>query len=928
MKKIITIILSALLAMSCMPVTAEETQNSDKFVRYNAVLKSVGIDTGFTNESNVLSREKLAELALKLMKTEKEKCTAAKYTDVPLKHYAADLVYTVTKHGYMTGFDDNTFRLSQNAAPYELARVALYMLDYGPVAENSGWTNADFNQRIVNSGLLKGVTSSELTEGNAAAVLYNMLKEPVVIVESITQKGADFKTSANKTYITEKCNLLKCRGIIRADGETTAVGVEKTGKGKVNIGGEIYYYDGNLKNSIGYTAEYYATDIISEDIQTVIYLELKEPSEELIIEAEDIQSFSNGKLKYESGDKIKTETVNTNKIEIFLNGGNAEKVTNDLFMPKSGSVKLVDFDGDGRFDSAFVTSLVYMKVAQVNKEDYAIVDSDMKYEVKSDEDAFVCEAGIDGLANGSIISIAPSGFDYKNINGEKIALPRANAKRLEVSLVDNAVSGTVKGFTDDSVILTDGEKTDEYEYSSWFKQLVRAGVYQEPDTESEVTLYIENGRVVYAIVNSVYGGANKKYTYGYVVKTSDGTNSLENPQFKIWTEDGVMEVFETADNFKLDGVKSATFDKIQKNTNLYKGGTLVKQLVCFDLNADEKLKTMYTATNFAQKQIKDVDGATTIDNPNYSTTYKGYNEDCFSLDYGSEEGEKLNYRNGFLHRYTLNENTKVFVIPNDSDDEKYFSMRTKSYFVNDSKYEVKMYDVQKNFIPSAVVCMVKSGAGQVEIPLELYGGNSSSVVMKMGEAIDDEGNVRPQITLMENVYMFKPGASSGVKKELFPADDDMTSYNGTRYTGGLYEGVKFKDLQPGDVIMFKTNDLGEMSGFRILTRYNDIYDENGDFKCREINTTEPTSSMYITCGKVIDIFEDYTFTFNIDPNESISGLRYCSSGLKAENLAVQLFDPNKSSKAIGCTLEELRIGDYVVTRSESGGVKEVFIFRK
>ena len=172
MKKLITLILSAMLMMSCISVTAEEIQNSEKFIRYSAILKSVGIDTGFKDENNVLSREKLAELALNLMNTEKEKCTSAKYTDVPLKHYASDLVYTVTKYGYMTGFDDNTFRLAQAATPYEFARVVLYMLDYGPMAENSGWTESDFNKRIVSTGLLKGVNSAELTEGNATVILF------------------------------------------------------------------------------------------------------------------------------------------------------------------------------------------------------------------------------------------------------------------------------------------------------------------------------------------------------------------------------------------------------------------------------------------------------------------------------------------------------------------------------------------------------------------------------------------------------------------------------------------------------------------------------------------------------------------------------------------------------------------------------------
>ena len=66
MKKLITLILSAMLMISCISVTAEEIENSEKFIRYSAILKSVGIDTGFTDENNVLSREKLASLRLVL----------------------------------------------------------------------------------------------------------------------------------------------------------------------------------------------------------------------------------------------------------------------------------------------------------------------------------------------------------------------------------------------------------------------------------------------------------------------------------------------------------------------------------------------------------------------------------------------------------------------------------------------------------------------------------------------------------------------------------------------------------------------------------------------------------------------------------------------------------------------------------------------
>ncbi len=950
-KKLITLILSAVLAMSCFSAFAEdaEIQNSDSFIRYCNILTSIGIETGFEDENEILTREALAELALSLMKTDEEACLSAKYTDVPAKHYAADLVYTVDKYGYVAGFDDNTFRLSDSATAYEFARVLLHMLDYGALAKNMEWTDEDYNVYIARTELLYGITSSVLTQGNAARMLYNMLKEPVLVVDRVSEKtGAQYTTSDSKTYITEKCDLLKCTGKIFASGITKAVGISQVGKGKVNIGGEIYFCDEDLSNHIGYSTEFYVTDIPGEDVQTICYIEIKEAGEEIVINSSDIISYERNVLKYYEGEKTKSEKVDKSKIMAIVNGHNTTNVTDSLFAPHAGSVRLVDYEGNGSFDAAFITSKIYYKIAQASADDYIIVDSDLKDEIKTDEDKLFGMA-IDDIVNGSVVSIAPSTFEYRMVNGVKLPFAADNAGKLTVKAVENTVEGNVISTDIDGITIGKGETSAYYPYSKWFNAMVSAGVYETPALDSSIIVYVEDNEIVYAEVNSVFGGENKKYTYGYLVRIAPVDGAIGNIQVKLFTEDGVMEIYELADNFKLNGTTVTNMAGFEADEGIYqvsainsvtkeKTRSFTKQLVSFELNAEGKLKTMLTAKDYATvsykipTEVKDT--YEYIDNPNYDPEYIGYSKDCFSLDFGSastDNSDKKEYRSGFNHLYTINDViTKVFVVPTDSDEEKYFSIKPSSYFVTSSAYAVKLYDVQERFSPSACVVSVSAGVGGIEIPLEVFGGNTSSLVAKTGEALADDGSIRPKLWLVENMYPLQRGSAiGGQNKELFAADDEMSSYNGSRYSGGIYPSVKFKELEAGDVIMMKTNSFGEINSYRVLTRYSDMYDAQGNFKCREINTTVPTSSMYITCAKVVDIFDDYTFTFNVDPEGKTSGLRYSPRGVNG-SIAVSLFDASKKGedRAKSVTLKELRIGDTIVTRSESGSVCEVFIFRK
>ena len=383
-----------------------------------------------------------------------------------------------------------------------------------------------------------------------------------------------------------------------------------------------------------------------------------------------------------------------------------------------------------------------------------------------------------------------------------------------------------------------------------------------------------------------------------------------------------MNVYNSAEKVKLNGTVTS-YSGFLSDLNLYQNGTLEKQLISFKLNENEEITEINTAVNYAQKEI--TQNGITISNPNYSNSFIGYDENCFSLDYASENET---YRGaGFKHLYAIKPDTKVFVIPIDSDLDKYYQIRSQSYFVGSSNYNIKLYDVQRTFTTSACVVFVKAKSGGGEIPLELYQGNVSSMVADKVTAVDDNGEIRPLVYFSENQYPYYAGKTTAMLKGVFASDDEMTSYNGSRFSGGPYPGIPYTSLERGDVVMFKTNDFGEMNTFRILARYRDMYDSEGNWICNEIN--RPTDSMYITRSVVKDIFDDYSFIFNADPTGSQMGLRYSVQGINDDNLAVQLYDMSDTANPIkSVSLKELRIGDNIVTRSESGKLIEVFIYRK
>ena len=238
-KNIISIILSLILFVSVLPasVSAAESQ----FPLLDAIGFSLNLEAGAE-----ITRYDLAKTAISLGGLSITQTNASSYVDVGEKHWAFSVVNTVTSNGYMGGNADGTFRPEANATVSDATQVLLNLLGYGSFGKMANWTSGDYLSKAQSIGLLKGVNSGgKLTKEALQRLILNMLEQPVVVISSIGNEGANFEVDNNTTYLTQRYGYYFKTGVLQAAGKSTIIGSSSVPSGKIKVGGATYSANGN-----------------------------------------------------------------------------------------------------------------------------------------------------------------------------------------------------------------------------------------------------------------------------------------------------------------------------------------------------------------------------------------------------------------------------------------------------------------------------------------------------------------------------------------------------------------------------------------------------------------------------------------------------------------------------------------------------------
>ena len=511
-KKILSLLVVFTLVFSMLTLGNVQAAD-DEF----AILRTLGINTDFSDDTTPITRYQLAQIALELTgKTADDEGEPA-YPDIPAKHKYFPVVNAVTKEGLMGATADGSFGPDTNASIMDGGRILLAELGYTAFAVQAGWTDAQYSSKVQSLGLTSGVDSSKgLTYSAIGRMMINMLTTKTMEIVSVSSEGIQFAES-DSTYVESKYGYVIKKGIFQANGSASIAGYAPVKQSQAVVDGAVYKTNGNdYSDYVGYNVKLILTSEIDGEI---IHVEKYSGSQELVLPAERIDSYSNYVYIYrDENDRAETVSFKTNARVVF-NGQNMGAYNENYFKPDHGTVTLIDTEGDDVYDVVNINSMAYYKVGGTT----ATTISDQWTGAKlnfDDKNAFVYSKGspteLMSIEPGAYAEIAAGAVTFDEVNGNVIMTPDvANSDIIVVNAIETTtVTGEISTRTVDSVGI-DGVM---YQFNPYYYDLIKSDYVDAVALGSTATLVLNaKGQVIdIKDIVSAYANSEVPKTYAYM----------------------------------------------------------------------------------------------------------------------------------------------------------------------------------------------------------------------------------------------------------------------------------------------------------------------------------------------------------------------------------------------------------------------------
>ena len=442
----------------------------------------------------------------------------------------------------------------------EFIKMLLCAMRYEDYAQIKGGYPNGYLKLANSLGILPSGLNPEdnLRRLEAAKIIYNAMISPVMTYSI----GSDYKLE-DKDFLETSYGYTLVSGVVSANNVSNLKVPKGEGSQKVKIGNEVYSDPKNLTNQcLGYGV-YCITDregnIVSlwHDLDNKVY----------ILETEDIADVKDGTISYyNESDKIKKFSFNSfSDTYILKNGAAFNDYNTESFMPTDGRLELIDNDGNGEID---VINIMEPQIMVVN---YITDDADNNHifiddfngngiDIYNYVNLYVYRNGIQVTTD----AIGPNSVVYAYVSDcmQNVRLEVHNTK----------VIGKIDVDYGDDKVLIDGV---EYGLTDYFKGN-RSKLPVEVTVDREMLFLIDSdNRVVWVTEVS------KTQSSEIVAVMIDAAEIWDKDQwaFKLFTENGKIEVLYTAYNVKINGAKysfQGIRNLISQNDKYFNGLVYVK----------------------------------------------------------------------------------------------------------------------------------------------------------------------------------------------------------------------------------------------------------------------------------------------------------------------------------------------------------------
>ena len=781
-KRWIAIALAAVLLLPTMATTSVFAKTSVK-PEQEGLLTALGFlttlrttDGSYDYERKITRAEFTAEV-MNFQQYEQISTKTSYFIDVSGNTYES-AINRAAECGVVLGYGAGRFQPEQNITLEEAVRLLGRVLGYQ-------WLELSDNTDLkpVYQGL---VTKLELTDNvrpddaylsgaDMALLLYNTLNANL----SGMQGSVDsFQiTISEETILTQYYGIYETTGVLMGTEKTALSSADTLSKGYIRIDGELYRTEADYNEYLGSQVKLYYREEDGE--KNVLYLwALENKMDILQIDASEVVSYATNELRYTTDNSRRVEKADVSlAANVIYNGRYTKDYTDADFTPTYGSIKLIDRERDGLYETVIITAIEYYVVEQIRTVDNVIVD---KYG-KPDLNMMVEGAGEikEILYNGRAAELS-----YIQTNDALAVTASKDQTLISVSLVTQKVTGTVNEISDDEIKI-EGEL---YPYET--------GIVEMPSVGDSGKFYLDgNGHVVICVLDGVSA------QYGYALRVGmDARN--QHMMLRILKEDGTFEDFSTAAKVKyvncdLAETKSLSGSKLYQDYFKSYGSDPVG-LIMYETNEEGDIKTILRYRDNASKSAEEQKS-----DPGYDT----------SVDFSRDTimtGMRI-YESAFASiRYQFDASTKVFIIPTgkEVDNEDMYTAGTMALLSGDIRnLTVEGYNANEGKNLGAMVVHWNKSGGTASNTMYV---NNTFVISKVSRQVDENGEEALAIT----------GYQDGVQKKLIFAEEDLQSF-ASNFPGS---NKRANELGFGDVIGYTLNGANKIDSFVVIFHWSSMKD--------------------------------------------------------------------------------------------------------
>lgn len=764
-----TIMLTVILLFTTLPVGATFSDVPVDLNQKEAVdvLSGLGLISGyqegekllFKPEGQITRAEFTAMLTRALNLAEIGATGTNPFEDVASDHWAAANIAVAYGLGIIRGYDATHFGPEDQVTYEQAIKMIVCALGYEQQAvARGGYPGGYFlvasDKKLLDK--LGGAGSTPAVRADIAQMIYN----------SFDVRMAAGNEERPGTLLEEKLGLKRLSGQVTGISQTRLDRPQGIAKDNcIEIDGVPMMVPENTDqvSLSGRSVEVYYTTDLESDILTARYIHLPDrKNKTLTITADQIEEVTDTELIYETPEG-KSVTVEFSDLAIIYNKiQSAGRPSVDLDI-ESGSITLLDADGNKSYDVAFVSEYTSLCVYQVDAIRGAVTnyyDRDATaYSIKptTGKSGDRLKLYMDGKeVDASVVKSMNSLtiYESKNTTGDKLT---------EIYVSAKSVRGKVEKIRD-GVYTVAGK---EYEATPYY-QTFGSG---EVSLGYEATFYLDINN---KIVSSKAAAAASVNLLGYVVDAvyNEDTELLTIKLLPAGQSKIVSYV--CTEKITIDGAVKKEHLEVQSllavaaaNTNRDPGnrGAVYTQVIRYALK-DNQINAINTnlyamaSSNIHLYESEKISGE-------YNSTKKN-----FALDKG----------------ITMNSSTKIFVVPSDRDD--YDQYATTLSMRNGNTYTIEAYNVSSLAVAGVVV--IYGGKDLDELvpttPLYIIAGEPESVL--------DKEEIVYSVPLIE--------VETGAKK----------TFN-IEAGGTLPEGT-----QKGDVIRFLANSDGTIRSNKVEVMFS------------------------------------------------------------------------------------------------------------